>query len=234
MNKQRELIYGQRRRVLMGEDMHDSFTEMIENSVKSVTDTYCSSHAKASDWNLMGAEKEICELTNTSLNLFINRNIKRAEEVLEQCNDYVIRLRDKREAEFKESGVDMREVERVMLLRSVDEHWMDHIDAMDQLRQGIGLRAYAQSDPINAYTAEGFEMFDTMTEEIREQAVRNLFRVSVRRAPVERKQVAKVIEAAAEGGNKPAMKKRGEKIGRNDPCPCGSGKKYKHCHGKDA
>ncbi|MCL2671852.1 MAG: preprotein translocase subunit SecA [Clostridiales bacterium] len=231
MNKQREIIYGQRRRVLMGEDLHDTFTEMIENSVKGIVDAHCSGAAKAADWNLMQADKDICELCFAPANIIIDRKVRSASDALTQCMTFVSVARDKKEAELNEAGVDMREVERVMLLRSVDEHWMDHIDAMDQLRQGIGLRAYAQSDPINAYTNEGFEMFDIMTEEIREQAVRNLFRVSVRRAPVERKQVAKAVETAAEGGNKPTVKSKGDKVGRNDPCPCGSGRKYKQCCG---
>lgn len=231
MNKQREIIYGQRRRVLMGENLHDTFTEMIENSVKGIVDAHCSGHAKPADWNLLQAEKELCELCNVSADIILDRKLRSAVDALTQSMAFVNAVREKKESELREAGVDMREVERVMLLRSVDEHWMDHIDAMDQLRQGIGLRAYGQSDPINAYTGEGFEMFDTMTEEIREQAVRNLFRVSVRRAPVERKQVAKAIEASAEGGNKPTVKSRGDKVGRNDPCPCGSGKKYKQCCG---
>ena len=138
-----------------------------------------------------------------------------------------------KEAELKEQGVDMREVERIMLLRAVDTHWMDHIDAMDQLRQGIGLRAYGQTDPVNAYTSEGTEMFDQMIGEIRESAVRNLLHVAVRKAPVVREQVAKPVDTPAEDGNKPVVKKRSAKIGRNDPCPCGSGKKYKNCCGKN-
>ena len=111
---------------------------------------------------------------------------------------------------------------------------MDHIDAMDQLRQGIGLRAYAQKDPVVAYTNEGFDMFDAMVNEIREEAVRNLMRVTVRRAPMERKQVAKPVDPAGDGANTPMRKSSKEKVGRNDPCPCGSGKKYKSCCGRNA
>ncbi|MDD4076347.1 MAG: SEC-C metal-binding domain-containing protein, partial [Eubacteriales bacterium] len=129
-----------------------------------------------------------------------------------------------------EAGVDMREVERVMLLRAVDAHWMDHIDAMDQLRQGIGLQAIGQKDPVIAYRNAGFEMFDEMIVGIREQTVRQLFHVVVSKAPMERQQLAKPIETS--GDDKPQPKRVGNKVGRNDPCPCGSGKKYKNCCGK--
>jgi len=126
----------------------------------------------------------------------------------------------------------MRENERVILLRTVDEHWMEHIDAMDQLKQGIGLRSYAQSDPVYAYTSEGFEMFDAMVAEIREQTVRRLYQMQVTGGPLRRVQLAKPIEPKAEGSS--ATFSRGEKkVGRNDPCPCGSGKKYKNCCGKN-
>ena len=141
---------------------------------------------------------------------------------------------EEKERELAEHKLDLREVERIVLLRSVDSHWMDHIDAMDQLRQGIGLRAYAQKDPVVAYTNEGFDMFDAMVNEIREEAVRNLMRVTVRRAPMERKQVAKPVDPAGDGANTPMRKSSKEKVGRNDPCPCGSGKKYKNCCGRNA
>ena len=139
----------------------------------------------------------------------------------------------KKEKELIEQGVDMREVERIMLLRAVDTNWMDQIDAMDQLKQGIGLRAYAQTDPANAYSNEGADLFDAMIERIREEAVKNLLRVQVRKAPVERKEVAKPVDTPSPDGAKPKVLKRSAKIGRNDPCPCGSGKKYKNCCGKN-
>ena len=136
------------------------------------------------------------------------------------------------EERLKSAEIDMRENERVVLLRTVDEHWMEHIDAMDQLKQGIGLRSYAQSDPVYAYTSEGFEMFDAMVAEIREQTVRRLYQMQVTGGPLHRVQLAKPIETKAEGTS--ATFSRGEKkVGRNDPCPCGSGKKYKNCCGKN-
>ncbi|MDD4081617.1 MAG: SEC-C metal-binding domain-containing protein, partial [Eubacteriales bacterium] len=141
----------------------------------------------------------------------------------------------KREAEISALGIDMRELERSVLLRSVDTRWMDHIDAMDQLRDGIGLRAYAQRNPVNEYKLESYDMFDEMSRLIQEDTVRQLFQLRIQKAP-ERKQVAQpMAEGTATGagtkGGQPVVKKPGEKIGRNSPCPCGSGKKYKHCHG---
>jgi preprotein translocase subunit SecA len=150
------------------------------------------------------------------------------------CRAFIDRQLAAKEAELKEAGIDLHEVERVVLLRTVDTHWMDHIDAMDQLRQGIGLRAYAQKDPVVAYTNEGFEMFDAMVAQIREEAVKGLLRVAVRKAPVVRQQVAKPVDTPAPEGNAPKKKLAAEKIGRNDPCPCGSGKKYKNCCGRNA
>ena len=235
MNKQREIIYGQRRRVLMGEDVHDSILDMLHSSLDSILDTFASSHAPSDAWDLTALSNEVCDLC------FIPREpLFSKEEILsmrhEDVRARIYEIADKRyqekEQEITTEGGDMREVERVVLLRTVDSHWMDHIDAMDQLKQGIGLRAYGQRDPVNAYTAEGFEMFDTMVEEIREQTAKTIFRISVRKTPVKREQVAKPVDTPSEGGNKPVRKSSKAQVGRNDPCPCGSGKKYKNCCGK--
>ena len=237
MNQQREIIYGERRKVLMGEDLSASFGSMTAETVESIVRTYCSEHGKNADWNLDAVSKELADLCGV-VNEDFFASLKQdkhasVDDVLQRANEIVAARRKQKEAELKEQGVDMREVERIMLLRAVDTHWMDHIDAMDQLRQGIGLRAYGQTDPVNAYTSEGTEMFDQMIAEIRETAVRNLLHVAVRKAPVVREQVAKPVETPAEGGSKPTVVRRSAKIGRNDPCPCGSGKKYKNCCGKN-
>ena len=237
MNQQREIIYGERRKVLMGEDLSASFGSMITETVQNIVNTYCSEHGKSSDWNLDAVNKELadlCGVVPTDFFADLKQN-KRAsvEDVAKRADEVVAARRRQKEAELAEQGLDMREVERIVLLRAVDTHWMDHIDAMDQLRQGIGLRAYGQTDPVNAYTSEGTEMFDQMVAEIRESAVRNLMHVAVRKAPVVREQVAKPVETPSEDGNKPVVKRRSAKIGRNDPCPCGSGKKYKQCCGKN-
>jgi preprotein translocase subunit SecA len=236
MNKQREIIYGERRKVLMGEDLKDQFTGMIDETVENIVNAYASEHSKSDEWNIGAIEKEIAELCadSNAIGLLHSADLKRRSDLVDRCKAFVANRREKKEAELKELGIDMREVERIMLLRAVDTNWMDHIDAMDQLKQGIGLRAYAQTDPANAYANEGADLFDAMIERIREEAVKNLLRVQVRKAPVERKQVAKPIETPSLDGAKPKVLKRAAKIGRNDPCLCGSGKKYKNCCGRNA
>ena len=236
MNQQREVIYGERRKVLMGEDLSSTFDSMTQETVENIVRTYCSEHGRSDDWNLDAVSRELADLCGIQQKDFfedMRGHRMSVDKVIERAAQVVAKRRADKEAELKEQGVDMREVERIMLLRAVDTHWMDHIDAMDQLRQGIGLRAYGQTDPVNAYTSEGTEMFDQMIAEIREDAVRNLLHVAVRKAPVVRQQVAKPVETPSEDGNKPVVKSKRTKIGRNDPCPCGSGKKYKNCCGKN-
>ena len=233
MNKQREIIYGERRKVLMGEDLKDQFTGMIDQTVENIVSAYASEHSKTDEWNITAIEKELSELCADNAAGLLHTEIKSRDALLERCKAFVADHRAKKEAELAEAGIDMREAERVMLLRAVDTNWMDHIDAMDQLKQGIGLRAYAQTDPANAYANEGADLFDAMIERIREEAVKYLLRVQVRKTPIERKQVAKPVDTPAPDGEKPKVLKRAAKVGRNDPCPCGSGKKYKNCCGKN-
>ncbi len=235
MNKQREVIYGERRKVLMGEDLKDQFTRMIEDTTENIVNAYASEHSKPEEWDISAIEKEISDLCSAdATGILHSTDIKRRSDLIDRCKSFAAYRREKKEAELNEQKVDVREVERIVLLRAVDTNWMDQIDAMDELKQGIGLRAYAQTDPANAYANEGADLFDAMIERIREEAVKNLFRVQVRRAPVERKQVAKPVDTPSLDGAKPKVLKRSMKIGRNDPCPCGSGKKYKNCCGRNA
>ena len=152
-----------------------------------------------------------------------------------------VRLYEKREAQIGEMGIDMRELERATLLRVVDMRWMDHIDAMDQLRDGIGLRAYGQKDPVNEYKLESYDMFEEMVHLIQEDTVRRLFQIRIQRAPERRAVAQPMAENKAEnrqrvtagaGPNRTPVK-AGEKVGRNAPCPCGRGKKYKNCCGRN-
>ena len=185
--------------------------------------------------NEVGAvEREVAEITARPLTHFTGSIPRITHDSVKAavCDCFNECLAEKAQ-DMQAKGIDIKEVERIVLLRSVDSHWMDHIDAMDQLKQGIGLRAYAQKDPLVAYTNEGFEMFDAMVAEIREQTVKSIMRVQVQKAPMERKQIAKPIEPAGEAGNTPVVRKSTDKVGRNDPCPCGSGKKYKNCCGRD-
>ena len=234
MNKQREIIYGQRRRVLMGEDIHQSLMDMMRDMMSMLSARYCPGTAYPEEWNLQALSNDACDICFVPRRmLFEASEIEHLTQssVIDKLTALVREAYDRKEIEITEAGADMREVERVALLRAVDSHWMDHIDAMDQLRQGIGLRAYGQKEPVGAYTQEGFEMFDAMVAEIREQTIRFLLGAQIKLpSTVQREQLAVPIETASPEGNKPVRK--GSQPGRNDPCPCGSGKKYKNCCGK--
>ena len=229
MNAQRKVIYTERDKVLDGEDMHESIVAMIKDIIANAIDTYCQD-PKSENWEM--------EALMTYLNTFIPEgtlDLTRLNSYNKKTFiDYVTQKAlevygEKEEAIGKEK---FREIERVILLMVVDRKWMDHIDAMDQLRQGIGLRAFGQQDPVRAYNNEGFEMFEDMNHSIKEDTVRGMFNVQPVEE-IERKQVAHETSASSgeEEINKPVVK--GKKIGRNDPCPCGSGKKYKNCCGKN-
>ena len=236
MNRQRELIYGQRRKVLMGEDIHDSILEMIGETMSVRAAQFCPSSHSREEWDTDGLRTEFRQITGGDCkNLVESARTgqeleKGLKELAESLYDRVERALTMASSRMGGEPLDMREVERVLLLRAVDEHWMDHIDAMDQLRQGIGLQAYASKDPVVAYRTAGFDMFDEMVQGIRERTVRSLFHVAVSTG-VRRQQVAKPIETSGDEPRRPV--KTGERIGRNDPCPCGSGKKYKQCCGKN-
>ena len=230
MNKMREIIYSQRRRVLMGEDIHDSIMEMVNESVTAKLDQCASAHASANEWDMMALYSELNQLLGADFTGKLH-GITNRKALEEKTHELVDALYAKKEAEISGAGIDMREVERVVLLKAVDSHWMDHIDAMDQLRQGIGLQALGQKDPVVAYRNMGFDMFDEMVLGIREQTVRSIFHVTVRMAPQQREQLAKPVEVA--GDDKPKPKRMDKKPGRNDPCPCGSGLKYKNCCGRN-
>ena len=230
MNKMREIIYSQRRRVLMGEDIHDSIMEMVNESVMAKLDQCASAHASANEWDMMALYSELNQLLGADFTGKLH-GITNRKALEEKTLELVDALYAKKEAEISGAGIDMREVERVVLLKAVDSHWMDHIDAMDQLRQGIGLQALGQKDPVVAYRNMGFDMFDEMVLGIREQTVRSIFHVTVRMAPQQREQLAKPVEVT--GDDKPKPKRTDKKPGRNDPCPCGSGLKYKNCCGRN-
>ncbi len=235
MNKQREIIYGQRRRVLLGEDLSESIRTMVVQTIDSIADAACNPHAPRESWDFTALSIEVCKLCcRQPKPLFTAEEQKKFSigEIKTRLYEYSDTVYAETEERLKSTEVDMRENERVILLRTVDEHWMDHIDAMDQLKQGIGLRSYAQRDPVYAYTSEGFEMFDAMVAEIREQTVRRLYQMQVTGGPLRRVQLAKPIEPKTDGASA-TFSRSDKKVGRNDPCPCGSGKKYKNCHGKN-
>ena len=232
MNRQREVIYGQRRRVLMGENVRDSILRMADH----VIDFAAGRWMNAED----PREWEWREAVNYLENLCCHHGALEQHKKLaddELRDEFIDALKEdarvfygEREKMMEELRVDMREVERVMLLRSVDSRWMDHIDAMDQLRDGIGFRAYSGKNPVTEYQIEATHMFEELNHLIREDTVRRVYQTKVQVTP-ERVQTAKPTEArtAGDGPRQPKRVKSGQKIGRNDPCPCGSGKKYKNC-----
>ena len=242
MNQQRNIIYAQRRSVLMGENVHDSIMDMIQTVATYATEVYCQKDVPHEEWDLDG-------LANYVHRVMVPPQVFVAEKgELEHLSqeDLVARIVDAageayavRECMATDAGADMREIERVVMLRCVDDHWMDHIDAMDQLRQGVSLRAYGQRDPAVEYKFEGFDMFENMVHGIQEDTLFMLFHLNVQSAP-QRKEVAKEAETSLEqaeasrGGGKQPQKSAGPRVGRNDPCPCGSRKKYKNCCGKNA
>ena len=233
MNKQREVIYAQRKQVLNGENLKDSFVKMLEGVADSILQTYCADqHPDYWDWDGMTTYAESLFLPKGALDE-VRKDLESVdkEDVKEVLLDGANKAYEVREAEFGPEL--MRELERVVLLRTVDEKWMDHIDAMDQLRYGVGMRGYAQRDPVIEYKFEGFEMFEEMIKNIQQDAVKLLMRSRLDRnhAP-QREKVAEPL-TATHGDDEPKkpVSRSSDKVGRNDPCPCGSGKKYKYCHG---
>ena len=235
MNQQRNIIYGERRKVLDGEDLQTQIHGMIEEFVTGTVSDGLGGTAAES-------QQQLDEALKPFEGLFLPRGTLNLEEFRKadssEVSARVLELAEKtyaaREAAFgpgPNGGPLMRELERVVMLRVVDEYWMDHIDAMTELKRGIGLRGYGATKPIDAYKQEGFDMFEAMVRGIREETVRRLYTVRVRvQQPIERKAVAK--NAAANVGGEPVKKKpvrKAQKPGRNDPCPCGSGKKFKQC-----
>lgn len=227
MNLQREVIYKERNAVLKGEDQRENIMKMLEDIVNDAVDSFCSDQASSSQWEIQGLREYLASIYFPR-EAFDSIEIKDSKEDLKEDILKISHMAyEKKEEEIGEDI--MREIERVMLLQSVDAKWMDHIDAMEQLRQGIGIRAFGNEDPVRAYANEGYEMFTEMNQAIRENTIKLVYSV-VPESKVERKKVADPI-IVNEEGNKPVTRKN-KKIGRNDPCPCGSGKKYKNCHGK--
>ena len=234
MNKQREVIYSERRKVLLGEDLKDYISNMIDSLIDKALDMYTTEDKHNENWDLTGFFKYIAEIFSLLISFdgVKPEDIKR-EDLRERVRTVVDRHYARQEAEFGEET--FREVERIVLLRNVDTKWMDHIDAMDQLKQGIGLRAIGNEDPVRAYQIEGFDMFEEMTSAIQEDTVKMLMRVRPQEK-LQRKQVARITgasggDADSIGGKPQPHVNKEKKVGRNDPCPCGSGKKYKKCHG---
>ena len=231
MNEQREIIYDERRRVLNGESMRDVIFKMITDITENAVDISINEDGDVDNWDFT----ELNELLLPTIPLQpVNASrVKkpRKNDLKQQLKEEAVKLYESKEAEFPEAET-IREIERVILLKVIDRKWMDHIDDMDQLRQGIGLAAYGQRDPLVEYKMSGYEMFDEMTQNIKEETVRLLFHVRVEQK-VEREQVAKVTSTNKDDTvKKGPVKRENAKVYPNDPCPCGSGLKYKNCCGR--
>ena len=231
-NDQREIIYKERMSVLNGDSMRDAIFKMIQDQVEKAVDTCISTEIPREEWDLHELDELLLPIiplepiTEESIS-----DVKNSKELKQHLKEKAVLLYEAKETEFPEIE-QFRELERVVLLKVIDRKWMDHIDDMDQLRQGIGLQAYGQRDPLVEYKMAGFDMFDEMISAIQEDTIRLLFHVQVEQK-VEREQVAKVTGTNKDETAQSAPKKREHaKVYPNDPCPCGSGKKYKQCCGR--
>lgn len=256
MNKQREVIYGQRKKVLEGEDLHPIYLNMIKNTMTDIMVTFCDEHQHSEEWDTEALKVKLFDIFGelpgfSILNDAKTKNINK----LDLTDELIVEALDKYEARIEDFGGSkelLAEAERVILLRNVDEKWMDHIDAMDDLRSSIGMRGYAQKDPVVEYKREGYEMFEAMNQSIQEDSARIMMRAKfTSETPLQRKAVAKNLKEELGGAvasqspqknsstqsNKTVqsapVKREATKVGRNDPCSCGSGKKYKNCCGRN-
>ena len=239
-NVQREIIYKQRREVLDGENLRDNMVNMINSVADETVDTYID--AEKNHVDVEPLDNEIQTNFGIFMREYLKENEKEPEAIKEELKKQAIARYEEKE---KDVGDQMRELERVILLKVVDEKWMNHIDGMEELKDGIGLRAYGQQDPVVKYRMEGMDMFEEMVSNIKFDVVKILMHIRAAQGEVKRQETAKITGAALEainsvdGGEKINVKENqtirneGPKVGRNDPCPCGSGKKYKNCCGRN-
>ena len=233
MSEQREIIYEERLRVLKGESMRDVIYKMITDITENCVDICINDDADISDWDFN--ELNTLLIPTIPLQPLTPERVKKPKKnsLKQQLKEEAVKLYEAKEAEFPEPEA-IRELERVVLLKVIDRKWMDHIDDMEQLRQGVGLQAYGQRDPLVEYKMSGYEMFDEMTQNIREETVRLLFHIKIEQK-VEREQQAKITGTNKDDSlPKGPVKRENAKVYPNDPCPCGSGKKYKNCCGRKA
>ena len=239
MNAQREIIYKQRRQVLDGENINENILNMISSLAEEVISSYATSEEEI---NIESLNTEIMNIFGIDMNDFIKENIKDSNAIIEELQKQATEKYTQKEQEI--GNDELRELERVVMLKVVDQKWMDHIDAMEELKNGIGLRAYGQQDPVVKYRIEGMDMFEEMVFDIKHDVVKMLMNLR-KQEEVKREEAAKITGAALQAinslDNGEQMKSEvnrtvvndGPKVGRNDPCPCGSGKKYKNCCGKN-
>ncbi len=240
MNKQREIIYAERGKVLKGMPMHDEILKIMNDRCAIVVDAYTDPKADYDEWDSEELNKEVeRKLLPGNAEFFTEDKLKNytLDELKDMLFEEVKTVYQAKIDDATAHNVDFEDIERYVMLRVVDQRWMDHIDNMDALRSGIGLKAYGQQDPVIAYQQEGFDMFDEMIERIHEDVVTMLMHANVEYPPEPPKQEVELIENHGDGtersAKQPDVTPKSERVGRNDPCPCGSGKKYKNCCGKD-
>ena len=226
------MIYADRRRVLDGESMRDVILKMITDIIDNTVDSCLSDDHSTDEWDVDSLNAQLCQIFPMEpIEIPVGDRSFNKGKLKQSLKEKAVKLYEAKEAEFPEIE-QLREIERVILLKSIDRKWMDHIDDMDQLRQGIGLQAYGQKDPLIEYKMAGYDMFDAMTSSIQEETVKILMRIKVEQK-VEREQVAKVTGTNKDDTAVREPKRReSQKVYPNDPCPCGSGKKYKQCCGR--
>jgi len=231
INKQRTIIYEQRRRVLEGEDIQSNIMDMIETVIAESLPLYCPANQYPEEWDIDGLERHFTEIFLPSGLKIVNRDMIEDLDIktlTNQCHTLALKLYEAKEKYVSEEGMNMRDIERFVLLRVVDQKWMDHIDMMDQLKDGIRLRAYGQRDPIIEFRKEGFDMFEEMIANIQSETLRHLYF-----GRIQMKQPNEAPKGTSNQGGARTPVNAGKKIGRNAPCPCGSGEKYKNCCGKN-
>jgi preprotein translocase subunit SecA len=218
--------------VLDGENMRGVVMNMLNNKVENIVDKCISDELEPSEWNLAELNEMLLPIVPMEPVTDVS-DIKRKDELTHMLKEKAVKLYEAKEAEFP-SQEQMREIERVILLKVIDKKWMEHIDDMDQLRQGIGLQSYGNRNPVIEYKMAGFDMFDEMTAAIEEDTVKLLMHVRIEQK-IEREEVAKVTGTNKDDSlAKAPVRRENKKIQRNDPCPCGSGQKYKNCCGRNA
>ena len=242
MNKQREVMYAERLRVIKAPDVHEDILNFIPDHVRAVLASVIDNENKPDTWDIDALNKAIEQKLLPADSNFVTRDKVENwdyDYLVQKLTDETIRVYEDKIERYKEQGINYHELEKIVLIKNVDTKWIDHIDSMDQLRKGISLRSYGQVDPVVEYKFEGYDMFENMTHGIQEDTLMMLFHLNIQSAP-ERKQVAKEANATVENADQSWKGKSKEpakakpQVGRNDPCPCGSGKKYKNCCGKNA
>ncbi len=237
MNNQREVIYKQRREALVGKNLKPAILDLISEKTDNIVWTFAEDRSLPEEWDLKGLSEAVFKQFNFHLNTIDDETLKNlnGDTLFELVHDQVLQIYKMRENAVGEAN--LRQIERIVMLQTVDNLWKDHLLSMDHLKEGIGLRGYAQQNPLLVYKKEGFEMFQDMIDRIKEEALAILFRIQIagesQMSDVQKQEEQKLVFSHGDGSTRKKPQKRaGEKVGRNDPCPCGSGKKYKKCCGK--